>query len=73
MQSPVSRNVNFYNRKVIVGSGVASPTVQSRNASFKLLPLFISLEIDCFHSQSTVNICTAGLDRRTGYATDSRI
>ena len=33
-----------------------------------MLPAFISLEIDCFHSQSTVN-CIAGLNRRAGYAT----
>ena len=35
----------------------------------KLLSLFISLQIDCFHSQLTVNICIAGLNRRAGYAT----
>ena len=32
-------------------SGVASPTISSRYANSKLLSLFISLEIDCFHSQ----------------------
>ena len=37
--------------------------------NFKVLSLFISLEIDCFHSQSTVNICIAGLNRWAGYAT----
>ena len=29
-------------------SAVASPTIKSRYANFKLLSLFISLEIDCF-------------------------
>ena len=38
-------------------SGVSSPTIYSRYANLKVLLLFISLEIDCFHSQSTVNIC----------------
>ena len=52
-------------------SGVASPTVLSRYANFKLLSLFIALEIDSFHSQWTVNICIAGLNRRAGYATGS--
>ena len=28
-------------------------------------------KIDCFHNQSTVNICIAGPNRRAGYATDS--
>ena len=37
-------------------------------ADFKLLPLFMSLKIDCFHSQRTVNICIAGLNRVVGYA-----
>ena len=37
----------------------------------KLLSLFISLQIDCFHTQWTVNICIAGLNRRAGYATDA--
>ena len=32
-------------------SGVASLTIYSRYANFKLLSLFISLEIDSFHSQ----------------------
>ena len=60
-----------------MSSSVASPMIYSRYANiyssltvFKVLPLFISLEIDCFHSQSTVNICIAGLNRRAGYATD---
>ena len=35
-----------------------------------IISLFISLEIYCFHTQSTVNICIAGLDHRAGYATD---
>jgi hypothetical protein len=34
-----------------IASGVASPTISSRYANSKLLSLFISLEIDCFHSQ----------------------
>ena len=34
-----------------VSSGVASPKIKSRYANFKLLSLFIYLEIDCFHSQ----------------------
>ena len=34
-----------------------------------VLPLFIFSEIDCFHNQSTVNICIAGPNRRAGYAT----
>ena len=39
----------------------------------KLLSLFISLEIVCFQSQSTVNICIAGLNRRAGYATEREV
>ena len=31
--------------------GVASLTIQSRYAYFQVLSSFISLEIDCFHSQ----------------------
>jgi hypothetical protein len=37
------------------------------------ISLFISLEIDCFHSQWTRkvgNICIAGQNRRAGFATD---
>ena len=37
---------------------------------FQFITLCISLEIDCFHSQWTVNICIAGVNRRAGYATD---
>ena len=48
---------------------IANPTISSRNGNFKLLPLFISLKIDCFHSQRTVNICIAVLNRVAGYAT----
>ena len=33
--------------------------------------VIMHLEIDCFHSQRTANICVAGLNRRTGYATDT--
>ena len=33
-----------------------------------IISLFNSLEIYCFHSQSTVNICIAGLNHRAGYA-----
>ena len=36
---------------LIVYSGVASLTIQSRYAYFQVLSSFISLEIDCFHSQ----------------------
>ena len=36
---------------------------------FQIISLFISLEIDCFYSQWTVNICMAGLNRQAGYAT----
>ena len=36
-----------------------------------IISLFISLEIYCFRTQSTVNICIAGLNHRAGYATDS--
>ena len=32
-------------------SSVASQTIQSRYANLKVLSLFISVEIDCFHSQ----------------------
>ena len=32
-------------------SGVASQTIYSRYANFKVLSLFISLQIDRFHSQ----------------------
>ena len=39
---------------------------------FKVLSLFISLEIYCFHSQSTVNIWIAGPNRRADYATDDK-
>ena len=53
----------------LAGSGVDSPTIYSRYANFKLLSSVISLEIDCFHSQRTPNICIAGLNRRAGYAT----
>ena len=35
----------------IRNSGVASLIIYSRYANFKLLSLFISLQIDCFHSQ----------------------
>ena len=55
---------------LLVSSGVASPTISSRYANFRL-SLLISLEIDCFHSRWTRNICIAGLDRRAGYATAS--
>ena len=34
-----------------------------------IISLFISLEIYCFRTQSTVNICIAGLNHRAGYAT----
>ena len=51
-------------------SGVASPTIQSRYAKFQVITLFTSLQIDCFHSQWTVNICIAGLNGRAGYATE---
>ena len=37
-----------------------------------VISLFISLEIYCFHSWSTVNICIAGPNRRAGYATVPR-
>ena len=36
--------------------------------NFKVLSLFISLEIDCFHEYE--NIFKTGLNRRAGYATD---
>jgi hypothetical protein len=39
-------------------------------ANSKLLSLFISLEIDCFHSQEHENVCIAGLNRQAGYATE---
>ena len=41
----------------------------SRHKNLKVLSLFISLEITCFLSRWTVNICTAGQNRRAGYAT----
>ena len=58
--------------------GIAFKDYQWRSQPDNLVPLcklqsitiFISLEIDCFHSQSTVNICIAGLNRRAGYATE---
>ena len=49
-----------------------------RSQSDSLVPLckfhiitIIHLEIDCFHNQSTVNICIAGLNRWAGHATVS--
>ena len=36
---------------IVVNSSVASLTIKSRYANLKLLSLFISLEIDSFHSQ----------------------
>ena len=43
---------HFLNEDTLsIGSGVASQTIQSRYANFKLLSLFIALEIDCFHGQ----------------------
>ena len=49
-------------RKILTGSSIGNCY-----ANFKVLSLFISLEIDCFHSQSTVNIC--GPNRRAMYVT----
>ena len=48
---------------------IANLTIYFHYANFKLLPLFMSLKIDCFHCRRTVNICVAGLNRVAGYAT----
>ena len=37
---------------------------------FQSIIIIHSVETDCFHSQSIVNICIAGLNLRAGYATD---
>ena len=49
---------------------VASPARQFSPAMQISSISFISLEIYCFRTQSTVNICIAGLNHRAGYATD---
>ena len=39
------------------------PGFQFFSLKIQIILLFISFEIDCFHSQWTANICTAGLNR----------
>jgi hypothetical protein len=43
-----------------IHSDVASPTIQSRYANSKSLSLFISSEMDCFHSQWTQKYLHSG-------------
>ena len=50
---------------------VSQPDNFVRYANYKLLSLFIFLEIDCFHSEWIRNIFIAGINRRIDYyATD---
>ena len=48
---------------------IFKPGFQFFSLKIQIILLFISLEIDCFHSQWTANICTAGLNRWAGYTT----
>ena len=53
-----------------IKQSVAQPARQfcPTTPNFKVLSLFLSLEIDCFTVKEHGNICTRGLNRQAGYA-----